>query len=150
MDTVSPDVRSRTMRAVRGRDTGLELRLRAALRARGLRGYRVGPSDVPGHPDIAYPGLRLAVFIDGCFWHGCPEHCRRPSSNTSYWNQKLDRNIARDVETRGRLIEGGWRVERIWEHEITRDLEQAAARVAATVQAVKEQRASYRAHSGRL
>jgi DNA mismatch endonuclease, patch repair protein len=83
------------MRAVSGPETAPERALRLALRDQGLRGYRLHPRDVLGRPDLVYTGLKLAVFIDGCFWHGCPEHCRRPSSNAAYWGQKIDRNAAR-------------------------------------------------------
>jgi DNA mismatch endonuclease (patch repair protein) len=129
MDNVSKDVRSRTMRAVRGRNTAPELALRRALWAAGLRGYRIAPKAVPGAPDVAYPGLKFAVFIDGCFWHGCPQHCRRPSSNTEYWHKKLDRNIERDQRTTAGLEAGGWVVLRLWEHEVTGSVDAAVTKI---------------------
>lgn len=129
MDNVSPEVRSRTMRAVHARNTAPEVRLRRGLFGQGLRGYRVTPCAVPGHPDIAYTKARLAIFVDGCYWHGCPSHCRRPSSNAEYWNAKIDRNMARDKRMSTTLQRAGWTVVRIWEHEVKENLSAAIERV---------------------
>lgn len=96
-----------------------ELALRRALFARGWR-YRVGHK-VPGMPrrtiDIAFPGRRVAVFVDGCFWHGCPEHCIPPKNNAEWWARKLEGNRARDRQTDEVLTSAGWTVVRVWEHE---------------------------------
>ena len=101
------------------RDTAPELALRRQLHSGGLR-YRV-EYPVPGLPrrtvDIAFPSRRLAVFVDGCFWHGCPDHSRPPRSNTDWWIAKLAANIARDRATTVHLEAAGWTVLRIWEHE---------------------------------
>lgn len=98
--------------------TAPELALRKVLFAMGMR-YRVGYK-VPGMPrrsiDIAFPGPRVAVFIDGCFWHGCPEHCIPPKNNAAWWKTKLERNVARDKETTEHLQQSGWTVVRLWEH----------------------------------
>lgn len=116
----------------RTRDTGAELDLRRALHARGLR-YRVD-SVLPGLPrrraDLTFSSSRLVVFVDGCFWHGCPEHKTAPKRNAAWWATKLERNVERDRETDFHLAELGWRVVRIWEHE---DPECAADRVEAAV-----------------
>ncbi|MCS7001964.1 MAG: very short patch repair endonuclease [Dehalococcoidia bacterium] len=117
-DNVSPEVRSRTMRAVRSANTSIEWRLRRALWRAGVRGYRVAPPAIDGAPDLVFPTARLAVFVDGCFWHGCPQHCRRPSSRQEYWHRKIDRTIARDRATTARLEANGWTVLRIWEHTV--------------------------------
>lgn len=99
-------------------DTTPELALRRLLFASGAR-YRVGYK-VPGMPrrsiDIAFPGKRIAVFVDGCFWHGCPQHCVPPKNNAAWWKAKLDRNVARDKETTSHLLQSGWTVLRLWEH----------------------------------
>jgi DNA mismatch endonuclease (patch repair protein) len=120
MDDRSPQARTRTMAAIRSTNTSPEMRLRRALHARGVR-YRLGQAVHAGgrkvKPDLVFKGRRLAVFVDGCFWHGCPEHCRRPNSNTDYWGPKLDRNLARDAATNAALAEAGWVVVRVWEHE---------------------------------
>lgn len=101
------------------RDTEPEMAVRRLLYAAGLR-YRL-QRKVPGMPrrsiDIAFPGARVAVFLDGCFWHGCPEHATSPRSNAEWWRTKLDRNMARDTETTERLRSEGWTVLRFWEHE---------------------------------
>ncbi len=119
--------RSETMRRVRSRDTSCEFLLRRALHARGLR-YSL-KRRLPGKPDVVFVRARVAVFVDGCFWHGCPEHCRRPSSNRAYWLAKIDRNRARDVRVSRELAGAGWRVIRLWEHEIRQSPPRAAARV---------------------
>jgi DNA mismatch endonuclease (patch repair protein) len=107
------------MRANRSRDTGPELRLRRALHAAGHR-YRVNMMlSVPGRrvrPDIVFTRHNLAVFIDGCYWHRCPEHGRMPTDPTGYWSAKLQRNVIRDQAVNETLAASGWRVLRIWEH----------------------------------
>ncbi|WP_353508751.1 very short patch repair endonuclease [Intrasporangium sp.] len=112
----------RRFSAQKRQDTAAELRLRRALHAAGLR-YRVG-LPVPGAPrrtmDIAFTKAKVAVQVDGCFWHGCPEHGVRPKSNAEWWRQKLMRNTIRDRETDEVLESAGWRVIRIWEHEVSK------------------------------
>jgi DNA mismatch endonuclease (patch repair protein) len=111
---------SAVMRGNRRRDTQPELRLRRALHAQGLR-YRV---DYPlmtargrVRVDVAFPRWLVAVFVDGCFWHGCPEHGTEPRENSAYWLAKLARNRERDQRNNEGLIEAGWRIVRLWEHE---------------------------------
>ncbi len=87
--------------------------------------------------DIAFPGIKVAVFLDGCFWHGCPQHATSPKANADWWRQKLDRNIARDRETNEHLVEAGWTVLRFWEHQ---DPAAVAADVAAAVAVAKASR----------
>lgn len=109
----------RTMRSNRGRDTGPELRLRHQLHAIGLR-YFVNRRPIKSlrrTADIVFPRLRIAVFVDGCFWHSCPEHRTFPTRNGSFWNAKLARTVERDRETNEMLEAAGWQVIRIWEHE---------------------------------
>lgn len=111
-------VRNR-MVAQRTRDTRPELLLRRALHAAGYR-YRLNVK-VQGAPrrtiDIAFPRQKVAVMVDGCFWHGCPEHSVPPKHNATWWAEKLASNRARDIETTGLLHDAGWTVVRIWEHE---------------------------------
>jgi len=126
-DDRSPEARSETMRRVRSRDTSCELALRRALFARGLRYSLSKP--LPGKPDIVFVAARVAVFVDGCFWHGCPEHCRRPASHREYWNRKIERNRARDERVSAELTAAGWRVVRLWEHEVTASPARCAARI---------------------
>lgn len=116
------------MRRVKSRDTSCERALRSALHARGLR-YRLG-AQLPGKPDIVFVRARVAVFVDGCYWHGCPQHCRLPSGNGEYWRAKIERNRARDARVTDELRRMGWRVVRVWEHEVRRSPGAAASRVA--------------------
>jgi DNA mismatch endonuclease, patch repair protein len=114
------------------RDTAPELRLRSALHALGLR-YRVHVRPIPElrrTADIVFARARVAVFVDGCFWHSCPEHGTMPSSNEAWWAAKLSRNVTRDADTDSRLAAAGWLVVRVWEHE---DPAAATSRVADTV-----------------
>lgn len=119
------------MQATRGRDTGPELTLRRELHRRGLR-YRVDAPVVPGlrrRANLVFPRVRVAVFVDGCFWHGCPQHATTAKSNAAFWAAKITANQARDADTTRRLREAGWTVVRIWEHD-------TAAAAANYVQAV--------------
>lgn len=126
-DDRTPAQRSETMRRVRGTDTSCEVALRSALHRRGLR-YSLRRR-LPGKPDIVFTSARVAVFVDGCFWHGCPEHCRRPSSNRAYWNAKIERNVARDRRVDSELKAMGWRVVRVWEHAVRESPARAASRI---------------------
>lgn len=114
----SPATR-RVMQSNRGRDTIPELRLRQEVHARGLR-YRVNlrvEPDVRRTVDIAFTKLKLAVFVDGCFWHGCPLHSRSAKTNPEYWGSKIAANQARDDDTTKALRQRGWTVVRFWEHD---------------------------------
>lgn len=129
----SPGVRSR-MQAQRTRDTAPEIAVRRLLHAAGLR-YRVDRPPLPGwrgRADLVFGPARVAVYVDGCFWHGCPEHSRIPRSNHAYWDPKLAANQARDRATDARLAAAGWAVVRVWEHE---DPALVAVRVKAVVEA---------------
>ena len=102
--------------------------LRKSLWARGIR-YRKTFRTPGGRADIALPGRRLAVFVDGCFWHGCPEHYVRPRSRNAYWDKKLSDNVRRDRRQTQGLIDHGWTTVRLWEHEVNEDLGAATAKV---------------------
>jgi len=122
-----PLTRSENMSRIRGANTGPEVALRRALWSLGWR-YRL-KAPLPGRPDIAFPRQRVAVFVDGCFWHGCPRHYTAPSNNHSFWAAKLAENQARDGRVAAQLKAGGWRIIRLWEHEIEADAVKAARRV---------------------
>jgi len=119
------------MSRIRARNTAPERALRAALRALGHTGYRLNYSKVPGRPDVAFVGRGVAVFVNGCFWHGCP-HCaqRRPKSNSAFWSTKLDANKARDARKVRELRKAGWRVLTVWECRVMRNAVLEARRVA--------------------
>lgn len=126
-DVLTKGQRSYCMSRIRGRDTKPEVRLRKALWQSGLR-YRVsGP--LPGRPDVVFAGVRAVVFVDGCFWHRCPKHAVPPKSNGAFWRRKLRANVARDRSVDRKLHELGWRVIRVWEHEVEANPDEAAARV---------------------
>jgi DNA mismatch endonuclease (patch repair protein) len=116
------------MSRIRSADTKPELGLRRALAARGLR-YRVKNS-LPGRPDIVFTRARIVVFVDGCFWHGCPVHGTKPKSNIDYWHPKIERNQARDKAVTEALASGGWLVLRYWDHEIKGSLDTIADEIA--------------------
>jgi DNA mismatch endonuclease (patch repair protein) len=119
VDNLKPEDRRKTMRAVKGKGTGPERRLFAMLAGMRLKGWRRNAANVIGKPDAVFDAERLAIFIDGCFWHGCP-HCRRklPQANRDYWERKIRRNIELAQRHNQRLVEAGWTIIRIWEHEI--------------------------------
>jgi DNA mismatch endonuclease, patch repair protein len=120
MDTVSPEIRSRVMAQVRSqRNRSTEWRLRGCLVRAGIRGWKLNPTDVNGKPDFMFREQRVLLFVDGCYWHGCPKCYRRPSSNTDYWDAKVARNRSRDVKITAQLKRDGWRVLRIWEHQLS-------------------------------
>lgn len=117
-DRISREQRSKVMARVRHSGTGPELLLRKALWGSGLR-YRLKTKvRLPGTPDIIFPGARVVVFVDGCFWHGCPLHGSIPKSHVNFWASKIARNKARDSDVDAKLIRAGWRVVRLWEHQI--------------------------------
>jgi DNA mismatch endonuclease (patch repair protein) len=116
------------MARIRGRDTKPELLLRRALWARGLRGYRLHARLFGRNPDIVWSRLRLAVFVDGAFWHGHPSVYRSGRSG-EYWDNKIARNIERDRETTTTLEEAGWAVVRIWDFEVLADPAECAERI---------------------
>ncbi|MEW6581192.1 MAG: very short patch repair endonuclease [Actinomycetota bacterium] len=121
------------MQGNRRRDTRPEAALSSRLHALGLRyrrDYPVVASGVRVRPDFAFTRANVAVFVDGCFWHGCPEHGNAPRANSDYWRAKLARNCARDERVTAALEAGGWTVVRVWEHEAVDD---AAERVAHAV-----------------
>jgi DNA mismatch endonuclease (patch repair protein) len=127
----SADV-SRRMQRQASRDTGPEVAVRSALHRLGLR-YRVHARPISGirrDADVVFRRVRVAVFVDGCFWHGCPDHASWPKANSSWWRDKIEKNRARDRDTDARLAEAGWLAIRVWEHEPS---EEAAERIAAAV-----------------
>lgn len=120
--------RSRVMKAVGSRDTAPELRLRHHLWRAGLR-YRKHPTIANVTPDFAFVGPRIAVFVDGCFWHGCPRHYVPPVGNAVFWREKLRRNQKRDCFVKKRLESFGWTVFRVWECEVNRHLTRVTNRI---------------------
>lgn len=124
---MTPEQRSHTMSRVRGRDTQPELALRRALWSAGVRGWRCHPKSVRGRPDLAFIGRRIAVFVDGAFWHGHPDYYWGQSGK--FWDDKIDRNRARDREVNRDLERAGWTVIRFWDFEVKTDVDACVAAV---------------------
>ena len=115
-----PETHSRRMGAIRGQgNRTTETRFRALLIRSGIRGWQIHPKSIQGRPDIFFPANQIAVFLDGCFWHGCPQCGHIPSKNRPFWKAKIKRNQLRDHDTDKLLRQMGIRVVRFWEHELT-------------------------------
>ncbi len=109
------------MRAVKNRRVkSTELALRARLAAAGISGWRMYDFELPGTPDFVFPAARVAIYVDGCFWHGCPRCYRRPHSSQAYWDQKVSLNRCRDARVNRAMRRLGWIVRHIWEHDLRR------------------------------
>lgn len=121
-DVFSPAERSRVMAAVKGKDTKPEMRVRRLAHAMGYR-FRLHRKDLPGAPDLVFPGRKKAIFVHGCFWHGhdCARGSRKPKANAAYWRAKIAKNRARDQKTLAALAMAGWQALVLWECELKRD-----------------------------
>jgi DNA mismatch endonuclease (patch repair protein) len=129
-DNLKPEDRRKTMQAVKGKGTTPERRLFAMLAGMGLKGWRKNAGDIIGKPDVVFNDEQVAIFVDGCFWHGCP-HCQRkltPDTNREYWQRKISRNIERARSNNQKLRENRWIVIRIWEHELKTQTDRARIR----------------------
>ena len=126
-DKITKEQRSYIMSQIRGTRTKPELIVKESIDSRKLR-YQ--PKGIPERPDFANKTKRIAVFIDGCFWHGCPEHYQAPARNAKFWLAKRERNRERDVETDAALAAAGWRTLRFWEHEVRTDPDAVARAIA--------------------
>lgn len=120
MDVLTKEQRSYCMSRIHGKNTKPELMLRECLWKFGFR-YRLHYR-LPGKPDIVFPGKRIAIFVDGCFWHGCPVHGVRPKTNKRFWREKINGNIERDERNTTQLTANGWTVLRFWEHDVKKSL----------------------------
>ena len=116
------------MSRIRGKNTSPEMKLRKMLWESGLRGYRVHYK-LPGKPDIVFTRKKVVVFVDGCFWHKCPVCFRPPETNAEFWNDKLQKNVERDLKVTKELEDLGWTVLRFWEHEVKKTPEDVVARI---------------------
>jgi DNA mismatch endonuclease, patch repair protein len=130
-DVLTPEQRSWCMSRIKGKDTKPELCLRKALWALGLR-YRLG-AGVAGRPDMVFKSAKVAIFVDGCFWHRCPRHGVMPKHNRDFWRKKIEGNVERDRRVNDRLRGEGWKVLRFWEHDVESDLEIVLRTVVAAV-----------------
>ena len=130
----SPTVR-KVMQANVGRTTAIEARLQMALKARRLKFSVDAPiePDLRWKADVVFARKKVCVFIDGCFWHGCPVHFRIPRANAVWWTEKIQANIDRDLRQNAKLTERGWRVVRIWEHDLDADFGECVRRLLRTI-----------------
>lgn len=132
MDDLTPEQRSYAMSRVKARgNASTELRMVALLKAHRIHGWR-RHLDIPGRPDFAFRRERVAVFVDGCFWHACPRCFRMPTSNADYWESKIERNKRRDSRVTRELRGKNWHVVRVWEHSL-REPDKVAARLRRTL-----------------
>lgn len=131
----SPELNHKIMSAIRGKETGIEVRLRKALYAKGLR-YRKNSKYIFGHPDVSMKGLKIAIFCDSEFWHGknFQENEAKLTTNREYWVKKIKRNIERDQEVNARLRGEGYTVLRFWGEEIEKHLDDCVDKIAAAVE----------------
>ena len=128
LDVFDKPTRSRVMSQVRNKDTAPELRLRKALYRAGIRGYRLHCRDLPGSPDLAWIGRKVAVFVDGAFWHGHPS-AYKPGQSGRFWDDKISRNLRRDREVNRKLREEGWAVIRLWDFQVDQSLDKCVQRI---------------------
>jgi len=126
------------MSRIRGKNTKPETLLRTALHLRGLR-FRLHRKDLPGSPDIVCPRQKIAVFVHGCFWHGCPAHSGHPKTNSKFWLDKVNANRKKDKRTRKKLKKLGWKVIRVWEHELERGVSRVATAIERIVRSERKQ-----------
>lgn len=125
---------SKVMKANKGKNTTPEIMLRRALRDAGLSGYRLHWDNVIGRPDICYPGRKVAVFVNGCFWHRCPIcNLKPPKTHPEYWKSKFERNVKRDGQRVHDLESEGWTVLVVWECEVRKDKEKVVRRISQVV-----------------
>lgn len=129
VDHLSREGRSRNMAAIRAKNTKPELALRAALRRAGATGYRLHRKDIPGRPDLCFIRWKVAVFVDGVFWHGHPDHWNPETASSDYWRTKIARNIERDRTADAALRAMGWSVVRVWDKDVKADLDGCVGRV---------------------
>jgi len=116
-DVLTPEQRTYNMSKIRGKNTGPEIKLRKLLWSEGIRGYRIHYK-LPGKPDIVFTKKKIAIFIDGCFWHKCPVCFQEPETRKEFWMKKIQSNVERDKKVNKQLRNDGWAVIHIWEHEI--------------------------------
>lgn len=116
-DVLTHEQRKRNMSRIRGKNTQPEILLRKLLYSHGIRGYRIH-YNLPGKPDIVFTKKKIAIFIDGCFWHKCPKCFQEPETRKEFWMKKINSNVERDQRNTKKLQDTGWTVLRFWEHDI--------------------------------
>jgi len=127
-DKVSKQKRSEIMSKVKSKDSKIEIDFRKAIWKAGFR-YRKNPPKYFGKPDLVLKKYKTVIFVDSCFWHGCKKHCRLPATRKKYWTEKIKRNRKRDQEVNRYYRKIGWKVVRVWEHEIKNSLKETIKKV---------------------
>ncbi len=127
-DKVSKQKRSEIMSKVKSKDSKIEIDFRKAIWRAGLR-YRKNPPKYFGKPDLVLKKYKTVIFVDSCFWHGCKKHCRLPATRKKYWTEKIERNRKRDQEVNCYYRKIGWKIIRVWEHEIKNSLKETIKKV---------------------
>ncbi|WP_068777741.1 very short patch repair endonuclease [Paenibacillus sp. FJAT-26967] len=127
-DMFTQEQRSKNMKAIRSSGSTLESKVTKELWNKGFR-FRRNVRKLMGNPDIAIQKYKLVIFIDSCFWHSCPIHGKKPSSNVEYWEKKLQRNVGRDNDVNNYYSKSGWLVLRVWEHEVMNDFESTMEKI---------------------
>jgi DNA mismatch endonuclease (patch repair protein) len=131
-DMFSKEQRSKNMKAIRSKGTTLEQKVTVELWKRGFR-FRKNVNKLIGKPDIAIQKHKIVIFLDSCFWHSCPIHGNKPSSNVEYWEKKLKRNVERDKEVTEFYKNNGWNILRVWEHEVKNNFEETIEKIASFI-----------------
>jgi len=139
MDNHTKSQRSYNMSQIKGRNTGAEVRFRRELFKKGIKGYRISVK-IPGKPDIVFTRLKLAIFVDGCFWHKCPNCFSFPKSNRTFWKNKIEDNVLRDKTINKELKRLGFKVLRIWEHDLEKDMRKCVNKVETRLNVLKNNR----------
>lgn len=145
-DSVDQKTRSRIMASVRSQHTSIEEKFANLLATANVGRFESQASDLPGKPDIVFRKAKVAVFVDGCFWHGCQKHLRMPASNRNYWEDKIEKNVRRDRRNHSKLRGMGWKVIRVWEHNLKNPVS-AINRVRRAVEMQKPNKTNPRANN---
>lgn len=127
-DVLTKEQRANNMSKIRGKNTKPEVKLRKMLWSEGIRGYRIHYK-LPGKPDIVFIKKKIAIFIDGCFWHKCPVCFQEPETKKEFWMKKISSNVERDIKVNLQLQKDGWTVIRFWEHEVRKNPEQILSKI---------------------
>lgn len=135
-DVLTREQRAFNMSKIRGKNTGPEIKLRKLLWSQGIRGYRIH-YNLPGKPDIVFTKKKIAIFIDGCFWHKCPICFQEPETRKEFWMKKIQSNVDRDKKVNEQLKEEGWTVMRFWEHDIRKKQDDAVKMISDTLEKIQ-------------
>lgn len=128
-DNLTPEQRNKNMKAIKSSHTKMEDQICRALWTMGLR-FRRNVKGLPGKPDIAIKKYKIVIFLDSCFWHKCPEHFKKPKSNTAYWEPKIENNVTRDINITQYYTTNNWHILRVWEHDYKKELNNTVVKIA--------------------